>query len=343
MTTAKESKVLFMPDRSGEQLASAVAKALRSAGAHLQNSQLGRQDSDQAVLDVKQATAIDVSLRNKPARTGEALDTSELCYLELKNIKPGAYQTRERIAESELDGLVESIISRGVIQPVVVRALLTEEGEELYELVAGERRLRAAAKAGLEQIPAFIQELSNQEALELAIIENAQREDLNPVEEAVAFKRLLEEFRMSQADVAKAVGKNRATIANALRLLQLEPEIIQFLKQGKLSAGHGRALLQIDDSRRRLRIAERAAEEGTSVRALEKLVQRINEVGNDAKDADEEQILLRASLARAESKIADLLEIEAVNLRVDSQGRRRLNLTFDTEAAWRRFMGRIRD
>lgn len=178
-------------------------------------------------------------------------------------------QPRKFFSDDQLEELKESILAHGVLEPVIVRPL-----DGRYELVVGERRWRAAQLAGLESIPAAVRNLTDKESMELALVENIQREDLNPIEEAEAYKRLMDEFGMTQEQVAQRVGKKRSTVANRLRLLDLDPEIRAEVAAGRLSAGHAKALLSIESSRDRREVARRAMEEGWSVRAVEEYGQR---------------------------------------------------------------------
>lgn len=184
-------------------------------------------------------------------------------------IDPSPYQPRLRFREEALDELARSIAKSGIIQPLVVRSAGTR-----FQLIAGERRWRAAQRAGLGRVPAVVREVSEEEALELTLVENIQREDLNPMEQARAFQRLVEEFRLTQEDVAERTGKDRATVANAIRLLRLEPTIQELIEEGRITAGHARALLAFPDAKLRLQLARRAARGGLTVRQLERLASR---------------------------------------------------------------------
>jgi len=178
-------------------------------------------------------------------------------------------QPRKWFGEDQLEELKESILSHGVLEPIIVRPV-----EGRYELVVGERRWRAAQLAGLRTIPAVVRPLSDREAMEMALVENLQREDLNPIEEAEAYRRLMEEFQLTQEQVADRVGKKRSTVANRLRLLEIEPELRAEIAAGRLSAGHAKALLSIESSAERLKVAQRVIEEGWSVRAIEEYVRQ---------------------------------------------------------------------
>jgi ParB family chromosome partitioning protein len=184
-------------------------------------------------------------------------------------IDPSPYQPRVRFREEALEELAQSIRSSGIIQPLVLRP----HGAR-YQLLAGERRWRAAQRAGLQRVPAVVREVREEQALEITLVENIQREDLNPIEEARAFDRLMSEFQLTQEDVAQRTGKDRATVANAVRLLKLEPPIQQLLEEGRVSAGHGRALLAIADGKLRQALAQRAARGGLTVRQIERLASR---------------------------------------------------------------------
>jgi ParB family chromosome partitioning protein len=190
--------------------------------------------------------------------------------LGIEEIRPNRGQPRRHFDEAHIEELAESIRSKGVLLPLIVRRV-----PDGYVLVAGERRWRAAQKAGLRELPAMIREVTEKEAFEIALIENIQREDLNPVEEAEAFKRLIEEHGLTQEELAARVGKDRSTVANALRLLRLPDAIKQAIVAGQLSMGHARALLAIPDEGDLRKAAARVIAENLSVRAAEALVQRL--------------------------------------------------------------------
>ncbi len=189
--------------------------------------------------------------------------------IDIDLIDPSPYQPRTRFREEALDELARSIRESGIIQPLVVRATGNR-----FQLIAGERRWRAAQRAGLEKVPSVLLEVPDEKALELTLVENIQREDLNPIEQARAFARLMEEFQLTQEDVAVRTGKDRATVANVIRLLKLDPMILNWIEEGKLTAGHGRALLGVGDNAIRTRIAKRAARGGLTVRQIERLASR---------------------------------------------------------------------
>jgi ParB family chromosome partitioning protein len=198
---------------------------------------------------------------------GEASE-GQVVNLEISRIDPNPWQPRRRVDQAALEELAASIREHGVVQPIVV--CRTEGGR--YRLVAGERRWRACQLLGWDTIPAIVRELSDRESTEMALVENLQREDLNPLEEASAYRMLQEEFGLTQEEIARRVGKSRAVVTNTLRLLQLPARVQQLMSEGWLSAGHGRALLAVEDSEDLVRLAEEVAGKGLSVRETEELV-----------------------------------------------------------------------
>ena len=200
---------------------------------------------------------------------GSPAERKGVIQIGIEEIRPQRGQPRRHFDEAHINELAESIRSKGILLPLIVR-----RAETGYILVAGERRWRAAQKAGLRELPAMVREVSEKEAFELALIENIQREDLNPIEEAEAYKRLVEEHGLTQEELAAGVGKDRSTVTNALRLLRLPEAIKQAIVAGQLSMGHARALLALPDDDLR-KAAEKTIAEQLSVRAVEALVQRL--------------------------------------------------------------------
>jgi ParB family chromosome partitioning protein len=201
-----------------------------------------------------------------PALAPVPLPSDGLLQIDIDLIDPSPYQPRTHFREAALNELAQSIRASGIVQPLVVRRT-----EGRYQLIAGERRWRAAQRAQLGRVPIVIRDVPDEMAIEMTLVENLQREDLNPIEQAHAFQRLTDEFHLTQEQVAERTGKDRATIANAVRLLKLEDAIQQLLEEGVLTAGHGRALLAIADSASRLELARRIAKGGMSVRQVERL------------------------------------------------------------------------
>jgi len=202
----------------------------------------------------------------KPLQT----DTATTTEIDIDLIEPNPEQPRTRFAENSLEELAHSIRANGVVQPIVLRQF-----GKRYQIVAGERRWRAAQRAELRRIPAVIREVSDEKLLELALIENIQRQELNPIEEAKAYRKLIDKIGLTQEMVAEQVGKERSVITTSLRLLRLPGEIQRVIEEGGLSAGHGRALLMADDPKTQRIAANSAIDHGWSVRELEKAVKRM--------------------------------------------------------------------
>jgi ParB family chromosome partitioning protein len=206
---------------------------------------------------------------DEPAVGGDALAS-----LAIDALQPGRFQPRARIGQEALAELAESIKSQGVMQPILARPI----GAGRYEIVAGERRWRAARMAGLTSVPALVREVADRQALAIALIENLQREDLNPLDEATGIKRLTEEFGMTHAEAAEAVGRSRAAITNALRLLELAPPVQELVREGKLDMGHARALLALP-ALKQIEFAREAVARQLSVRQVEKRVAHLSARG----------------------------------------------------------------
>jgi ParB family transcriptional regulator, chromosome partitioning protein len=203
--------------------------------------------------------------------------------IDIDLIDPSPYQPRTRFREEALEELARSIKASGIIQPLVVRPIAGR-----FQLIAGERRWRAAQRAGLTKVSAIVRHVSDELALEMTLVENIQREDLNAIETARAFDRLMEEFHLTQEAVAERTGKDRTTVANAVRLLKLEPNIQEWIEEGKLSAGHGRALLAVVDAKLRMRYAHRASRGGLTVRQIERLAARRARTGGPVLSAPQD-------------------------------------------------------
>lgn len=189
--------------------------------------------------------------------------------ISINDIEPNKYQPRKHFNDESLMELSESIKEHGVIQPIIVKKI-----DYGYQIVAGERRWRAAKLAGLKEIPVIIKDFNEQEIMEIALIENLQREDLNPIDEAKAYKALIDQFKLTQEDISKKVGKSRSAIANSIRLLNLSNEIQEMLIKGKLSIGHAKVILSITDNDKQNYIAKRIVEKNLNVRDTEKLIKQ---------------------------------------------------------------------
>lgn len=192
---------------------------------------------------------------------------NDLQKLPIEWLQRGKYQPRKDIDPEKIRELADSIKAQGIIQPIVLRKI----GDERYEIVAGERRWRAAQLAGLQEVPVVVRDLDDRSVMAIALIENIQREDLNPLEEAEALKRLLEEFELTHQQIADAIGKSRATVSNLLRLMDLQPEVKKLLLEKQIEMGHARALLPLN-AELQVRAAHKIAQQSLSVRAVEKLI-----------------------------------------------------------------------
>jgi len=217
-----------------------------------------------------------------------------------EEIEVNPYQPRREFNEKEIDELADSIRVNGIIQPLLVR-----RGPNGYQLIAGERRLRAAKKAGLKQVPIVIRRSTDKEALELALIENIQRADLNCVDESKAYFQLMQEFSLTQEEVAERVGKERATVANALRLLRLSDEILENLKKGELSSGHGKALLSLEDAEQRAKLQKEILEKNLSVRQTEARAHEMKE----PKTTGEQNLATQEPQTSVEARLSTLSQI----------------------------------
>lgn len=218
--------------------------------------------------------------KTEPAETTSVVETSDApssaevaegqSVLPVEFLQRGRYQPRRHFDENKLQELADSIKAQGMVQPIVVRSV----GDNNYEIIAGERRWRAAQLAGLAEVPVFIREVDDQTAMAMALIENIQRDDLNPLEEAVALHRLLDEFGLTHQEIANAVGKSRTTVTNLIRLLELAPEVKALVDERKLDMGHARALLALKAGDQR-KAANEVVKKGLSVRATEALVKAL--------------------------------------------------------------------
>lgn len=219
--------------------------------------------------------------------------------MDIESLTPNLFQPRKNFNKEKMEELKESIKKHGIIQPIVVRKMANG-----YEIVAGERRLKAAKEIGLKKIPAIIKSINNEKSLEIALVENIQREDLNPVEQANAFKRLIDEFNLTQQELAEATGKSRALVTNTIRLLKLNPEIQKNISEGKISFGHAKLLLSIEDEEVQGAVCERIIANDLSVRDVERLTKNI---GKAQKRKFEVKNITIERFPEVEEKLRDIL------------------------------------
>lgn len=243
--------------------------------------------------------------------------------LDLDRLRPGKYQPRTRMDEGALAELAESIRTQGVMQPILVRPL---DGGT-YEIIAGERRYRAARLAGLREVPVLVKDVADEHAAAMALIENIQREDLNPLEEAQGVQRLVDEFKLTHEDAARAIGRSRSATTNLLRLLQLAKPVQSMLLAGDLDMGHARALLGVDAATQ-VTMAATVAAKRLSVRDTERLVQRaVQQAHGDARGSKRRDAGKSRDVVRLEEELSDLLATR-VTVDADAKGRGRMTIDF---------------
>ncbi|HEC91457.1 MAG TPA: ParB/RepB/Spo0J family partition protein [Candidatus Atribacteria bacterium] len=248
--------------------------------------------------------------------------------IDIDDLAPNIFQPRKDFDREKMEELKESIKKHGMIQPIVVREIATG-----YELVAGERRLRAAKEIGMKRIPAIIKNFSNEKSLEIALVENIQREDLNPIEQANAFKRLADEFKLTQQELADVTGKSRSLISNTIRLLKLDPDIQRNIAEGKISFGHAKLLLGIEDEEMQRIISDRIISSDLSVRATEKLIKIITQ--RKQKQFKVKNITIE-HFPEAEEKLREILGTK-VNILYDGK-KGKINIEFYTKEDLRRII-----
>ena len=251
----------------------------------------------------------------------QALDHGQLKQIDVNQLKRGEYQPRRFIDEADLQELAASIQKHGVMQPIVIRPI--DDAEHAYEIIAGERRWRAARIAGLTEIPAIVRDLTDQVAIALALIENIQRQDLNPIDQALALQRFHEEFGLSHQEIADTVGKARTTVSNLLRLLSLTDEVKNLMQQGQIDMGHARAILTLK-AKDQLQIAKIVMDKGLSVRQTEQLVRDWNTPKQEEASAP--------FVADVEQLTQKLSERFSANVKIDynNQGKGKLVISYNS-------------
>ena len=260
-----------------------------------------------------------------PAPVGE-----RLMRLPLDLLQRGRYQPRADMRSDTLEDLAQSIRQQGVIQPIVVRPVAGGGTEQRYEIIAGERRWRAAQLAGLSELPAIVREIPDEAAVAMALIENIQREDLNPLEEARAFERLIGEFGLTHQQVAEAVGRSRAAVTNLLRLIDLAPEVARLVENRELDMGHARALLGLENHRKQTELALLVVKKGLSVRETEALVRRLGQPAGTASHGENGKTAGRdPDVERLESELADKLGAQ-VQIQHARNGRGKLVVAYNS-------------
>lgn len=258
----------------------------------------------------------------------EVEENDQIVEVQQSEIRPNPYQPRKDFDEKALEELAESIKEHGVIQPIIVRKSIKG-----YELVAGERRLRASEKAGLSKVPVVIREFSNEQIMEIALIENLQRENLNAIEVALAYEKLMKHFSLTQEELAKKVGKSRPHVANFLRLIQLPQEIQDFVSRGTLSMGHARALLGLEDDGLKLKIAQEVIKKDLSVRQVEEMIKAyLHNVPRETKEKPKKDVFL----SQIEEKLRDTFATSVQIKR--GKGKGKIEIEFFTDEDLERIM-----
>jgi len=253
-----------------------------------------------------------------PGNTDESDEVQEIA---ISECRPNPYQPRKTFHADAIEELKVSILEHGIIQPIVVRKSIKG-----YEIVVGERRYRAAKEAGLTTIPAIVKELTDEKMMEIALLENLQREDLTPIEEAHAYSRLMKELKLTQEELSKRLGKSRSHIANMVRLLSLPEQVVAYINNGELSMGHGRALLGLKDKNKLFPLVEKIRKESLNVRQVEKLIQEWNEKRKEKKEKPKKDVFLQ----ERESFLRERLGTAVTIQRGKRKAKSKLNFTMMT-------------
>jgi ParB family transcriptional regulator, chromosome partitioning protein len=257
-----------------------------------------------------------------------------IAHIPLDQIEPNPFQPRTNFDESELADLTLSIQENGIIQPITVRKI----GYDKYQVISGERRLRASKIAGIQELPAFIRVANDEQMVELALVENIQRQELNPLEIAISFQRLLEECQMKQEDLSQRVGKDRSTVANYIRLLKLPTEIQIAIRDNKITMGHARALIGINDLRSQLIMLHRILEKKLSVRQVEEIVRDLTRLSTPRKN--KENIILPLKFERIKETLTKKLNT-TVDLKVSSNGKGSITIPFKSDEDFDRIVSKL--
>ena len=260
---------------------------------------------------------------NSDTDTGAEQLVGNMVEVALEDIYPNATQPRTYFDETALQELAQSIRNLGVIQPITLR----KDGDK-FEIISGERRFRASKIAGLKSVPAYIRLVNDQELLEMALVENIQREDLDAIEVALTYQRLLDEIGLTQENLSQRVGKERSTITNSIRLLRLSPDIQQAIRAGEISAGHGRAIISVEDENNQQELFNKIIKEGLNVRQAEKAA---SEFKNPKKEAVKKEVELPNHLRKVQKSLSDVLDV-AVEIKSSGKGKKgKIILDFNNE------------
>lgn len=275
-----------------------------------------------ALIPETEKSAKDSSDINKTEVVKEII--KEVDTIDINKIEPNATQPRKSFDEDSLQELAESIKQHGLIEPLIVQ----KSKEDFYSIIAGERRWRAARIAGVKDIPVIVKEYNSQQIIEIALIENLQREDLNPIEEAEAFNRLIEEYHLKQDEIAEKVSKSRVTITNSLRLLKLDERVRNMIIEDKIKSGHARALLAIEDSNEQYNAAIKVFDEKLSVRETERLVKIINNKENESKKEEKSETSQERLIFKQYEEKLKLVMGTKVNITHKNDGKGKIEIEY---------------
>ena len=297
---------------------------------------LGAIFGEDVVKESKEETEKKAKAKAEAKAAEEMDDKGRILMLKLDLVQPNKEQPRKTFDEEKINELAESVKNYGVLQP-----LLVQKKGSFYEIIAGERRWRAAKAAGLKEVPAVLKEYSKQEAMEISLIENVQRADLNPIEEALGYKQLINEFGLTQEKIAIRVAKSRVAITNTMRLLKLDEQIQNMLIQGVISSGHARALLSLEDTMMQLKAAKEILDKKLSVRETEKLVKRMQkEVSGEKKEEKKKDETLALIYQNLEDRMKSVMGTK-VSIHNKDKNKGRIEIEYYSEAELERIVEMI--
>lgn len=297
---------------------------------------LGAIFGEDVVKDNKEETEKKAKAKAEAKAAEEMDEKGRILMLKLDLVQPNKEQPRKTFDEEKINELAESIKNYGVLQP-----LLVQKNDSFYEIIAGERRWRAAKAAGLKEVPAVLKEYSKQEAMEISLIENVQRADLNPIEEALGYKQLIDEFGLTQEEIAVRVAKSRTAITNTMRLLKLDEQIQNMLVQGVITSGHARALLSLEDTQMQLKAAKEILDKKLSVRETERLVKRLQkEASGEKKEEKKKDETLALIYQDLEDRMKSVMGTK-VSIHNKDKNKGRIEIEYYSEAELERIVEMI--
>ena len=297
---------------------------------------LGAIFGEDVVKESKEETEKKAKAKAEAKAAEEMDDKGRILMLKLDLVQPNKEQPRKTFDEEKINELAESVKNYGVLQP-----LLVQKKGRFYEIIAGERRWRAAKAAGLKEVPAVLKEYSKQEAMEISLIENVQRADLNPIEEALGYKQLIDEFGLTQEEIAVRVAKSRTVITNTMRLLKLDEQIQNMLVQGVITSGHARALLSLEDTQMQLKAAKEILDKKLSVRETERLVKRLQkEASGEKKEEKKKDETLALIYQDLEDRMKSVMGTK-VSIHNKDKNKGRIEIEYYSEAELERIVEMI--